>query len=77
MPFRDFMISKTWICRFPNVVGDRSTHGIIFDLLEKLDREILHNLEVLGDGKQSKPYMYVHELNSGLCCIFLKKLMKK
>ena len=60
---------QAWICRFPNVVGDRSTHGIIFDLLEKLDRDPA-NLEVLGDGKQSKPYMYVHELIQALLYIF-------
>ena len=60
---------QAWICRFPNVVGDRSTHGIIFDLLEKLDRDPA-NLEVLGNGKQSKPYMYVHELIQALLYIF-------
>jgi len=60
---------QAWICRFPNVVGDRSTHGIIFDLLGKLDRDPA-NLEVLGDGKQSKPYMYVHELIQALLYIF-------
>ena len=60
---------QAWICRFPNVVGDRSTPGIIFDLLGKLDRDPA-NLEVLGDGKQSKPYMYVHELIQALLYIF-------
>ncbi len=60
---------QAWVCRFPNVVGDRSTHGIIFDLLDKLDRDPA-NLEVLGDGKQSKPYMYVHELIQALLYIF-------
>ncbi len=49
------------VLRFPNVVGERATHGIIYDLLGKLkvDRG---KLEVLGDGKQSKPYLYVHDL---------------
>ena len=60
---------QAWICRFPNVVGDRSTHGIILDLLGKLDRDPA-NLEVLGHGKQSKPYMYVHELIQALLYIF-------
>jgi UDP-glucose 4-epimerase len=47
--------------RFPNVVGERATHGVIFDFLRKLkvDRS---KLEVLGDGKQSKPYLYVRDL---------------
>ncbi|MDE0806511.1 MAG: NAD-dependent epimerase/dehydratase family protein [Longimicrobiales bacterium] len=60
---------QAWVCRFPNVVGDRSTHGIIYDLLEKLDGNPAQ-LEVLGDGKQSKPYMYVHELIEALLYIF-------
>ncbi|MGP8121477.1 MAG: NAD-dependent epimerase/dehydratase family protein, partial [Xanthobacteraceae bacterium] len=49
------------VLRFPNVVGERATHGIIYDLLHKLkvDRG---KLEVLGDGKQSKPYLYVLDL---------------
>lgn len=49
------------VLRFPNVVGERATHGIIYDLLGKLkvDRG---ELQVLGDGKQSKPYLYVHDL---------------
>ena len=60
---------QAWVCRFPNVVGDRSTHGIIYDLLQKLDGNPT-TLEVLGDGKQSKPYMYVHELIRALLFIF-------
>jgi UDP-glucose 4-epimerase len=60
---------QAWVCRFPNVVGDRSTHGIIYDLLQKLDGNPT-TLEVLGDGKQSKPYMYVHELIQALLFIF-------
>ena len=49
------------ILRFPNVVGERATHGVIYDFLRKLqaDRAVL---EVLGDGHQSKPYLYVHDL---------------
>jgi len=52
---------QAWILRFPNVVGERSTHGVIFDFIRKLE----HNssrLEVLGDGLQQKPYLYVKDL---------------
>ena len=30
---------QSWIVRFPNVVGERATHGIIFDFLKKNKRE--------------------------------------
>ena len=50
-----------WICRFPNVVGGRATHGAIYDFLGKL-RANPAELEVLGDGTQEKPYLHVSEL---------------
>jgi UDP-glucose 4-epimerase len=49
------------ILRFPNVVGERATHGVIYDFLRKLESNPT-TLEVLGDGKQSKPYLYVSDL---------------
>ncbi len=49
------------ILRFPNVVGERATHGVIYDFLRKLEADP-SKLEVLGDGKQSKPYLYVRDL---------------
>lgn len=49
------------VFRFPNVVGERSTHGAIYDFIEKLKKDdgVLH---VLGDGRQTKPYLYVADL---------------
>ncbi|MGO9681707.1 MAG: NAD-dependent epimerase/dehydratase family protein [Steroidobacteraceae bacterium] len=49
------------VLRFPNVVGERATHGVIYDFLRKLEADV-HRLEVLGDGRQSKPYLYVGDL---------------
>ena len=49
------------ILRFPNVVGERATHGVIYDFLRKLEADPTQ-LEVLGDGNQSKPYLYVGDL---------------
>lgn len=49
------------IFRFPNVIGPRLTHGVIFDFAKKLNRNP-YNLEILGDGKQTKPYIYVEDL---------------
>lgn len=52
---------RGWIFRFPNVIGPRSTHGVIRDLICKLMKDP-QRLEVLGDGTQQKPYLHVTEL---------------
>ena len=49
------------ILRFPNVVGERATHGALFDFIDKLKRDPAQ-LPVLGDGQQTKPYLYVADL---------------
>ncbi|MGH9922374.1 MAG: NAD-dependent epimerase/dehydratase family protein [Nitrososphaerales archaeon] len=49
---------KSWIFRLANIIGDRSTHGIIFDFMKKI-RKNPKELEVLGDGNQSKSYLTV------------------
>lgn len=56
---------QTWITRFPNVVGERFTHGVIFDFIKKL-RANPAELEVLGNGEQCKPYVYVKDLIDGI-----------
>ncbi len=52
---------QSWMARFPNVVGDRSTHGAIYDFVRKLKRTP-ERLEVLGNGEQVKPYLHVSDL---------------
>ena len=54
-------LDRAWLFRFPNVVGGRATHGVINDLFLKLKRDPAE-LEVLGDGKQQKPYLHVSDL---------------
>jgi UDP-glucose 4-epimerase len=54
-------LERSWIFRFPNVVGSRATHGAILDFVHKLKKNP-HELEVLGDGTQSKPYFHVADL---------------
>lgn len=49
------------IFRFPNVIGPRLTHGVIFDFVKRL-KEDPTQLRILGDGTQSKPYVYVLDL---------------
>jgi UDP-glucose 4-epimerase len=62
-------LQRAWICRFPNVIGSRATHGVIFDLLKKL-RANPKELEVLGDGLQEKPYLHVQELVDAMLFLF-------
>jgi UDP-glucose 4-epimerase len=54
-------LERAWIFRFPNVVGSRATHGAIYDFVQKLKKNPAE-LEVLGDGKQKKPYFHVADL---------------
>lgn len=58
-------LDATWIFRFPNVVGPRPTHGVIFDFARRLARDPWR-LDVLGDGAQEKAYLHVSELVSAL-----------
>lgn len=62
-------VQQAWICRFPNVVGSRATHGVIFDFLKKL-RANPAELDVLGDGTQEKPYLHVSELVDAMIHIY-------
>jgi UDP-glucose 4-epimerase len=55
-------LEQAWIFRFPNVIGGRATHGVIFDLMRKIIDAPDRDLEVLGDGNQQKPYLHVSEL---------------
>lgn len=49
------------VFRFPNVIGPRLTHGVIFDFIHQL-KEDNTQLRILGNGKQTKPYIYVSDL---------------
>lgn len=53
------------IYRFGNVVGPRGTHGAALDFLNKLAQHRTR-LEVLGDGRQSKPYLHVTDCAAGM-----------
>ena len=48
------------LLRFANVVGSRAKHGVIVDFIRKL-RQNSEELEILGDGKQSKSYLHVKD----------------
>ena len=61
---------KSFIFRFPNVVGKNLTHGVIYDLSKKFIAKNKH-LKVLGNGQQRKPYSHVSEIIK--CMIYLIK----
>ena len=58
------------IFRFPNVIGPHLTHGVIYDFKKKLEKNP-NELEILGDGTQTKPYIYVLDLIEAM--IYLTK----
>jgi UDP-glucose 4-epimerase len=60
---------QSWITRFPNVVGPRSTHGAVYDFVHKL-RRTPGRLEVLGDGTQEKPYLNVQDLVGAILLVW-------
>jgi UDP-glucose 4-epimerase len=60
-----------WIFRFANIIGKRSTHGILFDFLEKIKKNP-KELEVLGDGKQKKSYLMVQDCVDAMYYCFKK-----
>jgi len=51
---------KAIIIRLANIIGPRSKHGVIYDFIQKLNKNPTQ-LEILGDGTQSKSYLYVSD----------------
>jgi UDP-glucose 4-epimerase len=62
---------NAWVYRFGNVVGQRLTHGVIYDFVRKLKANP-HELEVLGNGMQNKTYIDVEDCVSGILHAFDK-----
>lgn len=62
---------RAWIFRFANIVGPRATHGVILDFFNKLKKNPME-LEVLGDGRQQKPYLHVSDCVDGFLCAYQK-----
>jgi UDP-glucose 4-epimerase len=54
------------IFRLANVVGPASEHGVIFDFFRKLRDSSGKYLEILGDGKQKKSYLYIDDCINAL-----------
>lgn len=67
---------NTVVFRFPNVIGPNLTHGAIYDFVKKLQNNP-NELEILGDGTQTKPYLYVIDLVEAITMFTLDIEMKK
>jgi UDP-glucose 4-epimerase len=48
------------VLRYTNVVGPRLRHGVVWDFVNKLRRNPTE-LEILGDGKQIRSYVYIDD----------------
>ena len=51
---------QAWIFRFVSILGERYSHGHIFDFYQKLKVDP-SQLSVLGNGRQRKSYLYVQD----------------
>ena len=60
------------VFRFGNVVGPRQTHGVGFDFVRRLIKDP-STLRILGDGSQSKSYIYVSDVVEAVLAAHEKK----
>jgi len=54
-----------YIFRFVSILGERYTHGHVFDFFRQLQEHPDH-LHVLGDGTQRKSYLYIQDCVSAI-----------
>ncbi len=48
------------VLRYANIIGPRNQKGVIWDFIHKLE-ESSEELEILGNGKQRKSYLYISD----------------
>ncbi len=63
---------KSTVLRYANIYGPPSTHGVIFDFYKKLKTNP-RKLEILGNGKQEKSYLFIDDCISGTMIAFQKQ----
>lgn len=56
----EYFAMRCFIYRFVSWIGERYTHGVIFDIMKKL-MAAPDRLALLGDGTQKKSYLYVKD----------------
>lgn len=62
---------RSFIFRFVSILGERYTHGHVFDFVRSL-RSDASTLRVLGNGQQRKSYLYVHDCIDAMLTAFDK-----
>ena len=62
---------QAYIFRFVSILGERYTHGHVFDFYQKLMADPAR-LEILGDGRQRKSYLYVQDCIDAMFCAIEK-----
>jgi UDP-glucose 4-epimerase len=55
--------------RFANVVGPKQTHGVGYDFIRRL-RQDQSQLRILGDGTQSKSYIYIDDVIDAMMLVY-------
>ena len=63
--YSEFSPIRVWSFRFANVVGERCRRGVVWDFVHKLKANP-KELEILGNGKQSKEYLHVEDCVEGM-----------
>lgn len=58
---------QSWIFRFVSILGERYSHGHVFDFYKNLLVDPT-SLTVLGDGHQRKSYLYVQDCIDAIFC---------
>ena len=66
---------KGWIFRFVSILGNRYTHGHVYDFCNQLFKNTKY-LKALGDGNQRKSYLHVDDCIRAIL-IAIKKSKKK
>ncbi len=56
---------QSWIYRSVSIVGERYSHGVVFDFMKKLKKNPAE-LEILGNGKQKKSFLYIKDCIDGI-----------
>lgn len=63
--YSEYYDIQNWIFRFVSWIGERYTHGVIFDFVKKLSEDA-SKLKILGNGQQEKSYLYVKDGVEGI-----------
>lgn len=56
--YSEYYPIQSYIFRFVSILGERYTHGHVYDFVKKLSADP-STLHILGDGHQKKSYLYV------------------